>query len=92
MCAKPCAKLMMNTMEAMRAVGDQARVLCIRAEKQSSGNIIVLVQDSGVGVDPEHSSRMFEAFYTTKVEGIDMSLAISPLDHPGTWRATLGCC
>jgi C4-dicarboxylate-specific signal transduction histidine kinase len=69
--------LMMNAMEAMRAVGDQARVLSIRAGKQSSGNIIVLVQDSGVGVDPEHSSRMFEAFYTTKVEGIGMGLAIS---------------
>jgi C4-dicarboxylate-specific signal transduction histidine kinase len=69
--------LMMNAMEAMRAVGDQARVLSIRAGKQSSDNIIVLVQDSGVGVDPEHSNRMFEAFYTTKVEGIGMGLAIS---------------
>ena len=30
-----------------------------------------------MGVDPEHSSRMVEAFYTTKVEGIGMGLAIS---------------
>jgi C4-dicarboxylate-specific signal transduction histidine kinase len=69
--------LMMNAMEAMRAVNDQEQVLRIRTEKQPSGSIVVLVQDSGVGVDPEHLSRMFEAFYTTKVEGIGMGLTIS---------------
>jgi C4-dicarboxylate-specific signal transduction histidine kinase len=69
--------LIMNAMEAMRAVSDRVRVLCIRTEEQASGNIVVLVQDSGVGIDPKHSSRMFEAFYTTKVEGIGMGLTIS---------------
>jgi C4-dicarboxylate-specific signal transduction histidine kinase len=69
--------LIMNAVEAMRAVSDRVRVLRIRTEEQPSGNIIVLVQDSGVGVDPKHSSRMFEAFYTTKVEGIGMGLTIS---------------
>jgi C4-dicarboxylate-specific signal transduction histidine kinase len=69
--------LMMNAVEAMRAVSDRVRVLRILTENQSSGNIVVLVQDSGVGVGPEHSSRMFEPFYTTKVEGIGMGLTIS---------------
>jgi C4-dicarboxylate-specific signal transduction histidine kinase len=69
--------LMMNALEAMRAVSDRARVLRIRTEEQPSGSIVVLVQDSGVGLDPKHSSRMFEAFYTTKAEGIGMGLAIS---------------
>ena len=69
--------LMMNALEAMRAVSDRVRVLRIRTEEQPSGSIVVLVQDSGVGLDPKHSSRMFEAFYTTKVEGIGMGLAIS---------------
>jgi C4-dicarboxylate-specific signal transduction histidine kinase len=69
--------LMMNAVEAMRAVSDRARVLRIRTEEQPSGSIVVLVQDSGVGLDPKHSSRMFEAFYTTKAEGIGMGLAIS---------------
>ena len=69
--------LMMNAVEAMRAVSDRVRVLRIRTEEQSSGNIVVLIQDSGLGVGPEHSSRMFEAFYTTKVEGIGMGLTIS---------------
>jgi signal transduction histidine kinase len=69
--------LIMNAIEAVRAVKDRARVLRIRTEEQSSGNIVVFVQDSGVGVDPEHSSRMFEAFYTTKAEGVGMGLTIS---------------
>jgi C4-dicarboxylate-specific signal transduction histidine kinase len=69
--------LIMNAIEAVRAVKDRARVLRIRTEEQSSGSVVVLVQDSGVGVDPEHSSRMFEAFYTTKAEGVGMGLTIS---------------
>ena len=69
--------LMMNAIEAVRAMSDRTRVLRIRTEEQPSDNIAVLVQDSGVGVDPEHSSRMFEAFYTTKVEGVGMGLPIS---------------
>jgi C4-dicarboxylate-specific signal transduction histidine kinase len=69
--------LIMNAMEAMRAVNNRARVLRIRTEEQHSGSIVVLVQDSGVGIDPEHLNRMFEAFYTTKVQGIGMGLTIS---------------
>jgi C4-dicarboxylate-specific signal transduction histidine kinase len=69
--------LIVNAMEAMRAVRDRARVLRIRTEEQPSDSIVILVQDSGVGVDPEHPNRMFEAFYTTKVQGIGMGLTIS---------------
>ena len=69
--------LVMNAIEAMRAVSDRARVLCIRTQEQHSGSIVVFVEDSGVGVDSEHLSRMFEAFYTTKVQGIGMGLTIS---------------
>src|ERR1700730_1988044 len=69
--------LMMNALEAMRAVCDRVRVLRIRTEEQSSGNVVVLMQDSGIGVGPKHSSRMFEPFYTTKQEGIGMGFTIS---------------
>ena len=69
--------LIMNAIEAMRGASDRARVLRIGTEKQPSSNIFVFVQDSGVGVDPKHASRVFEAFYTTKAEGIGMGLTIS---------------
>ena len=66
-----------NAIEAMRGVKDRRRVLRIRTEEQPSSSVVVLVQDSGVGLDPKYTSRMFEAFYTTKVEGIGMGLTIS---------------
>ena len=69
--------LIVNAVEAMHEVSDRARVLRIRTQEQPSGSIVVLIQDSGVGVDSEHSSRMYEAFYTTKPEGIGMGLTIS---------------
>src|SRR5260370_22436894 len=67
----------MNGMEAMPAVSDRVRVLRIRTAEEPSDSIVVFVQDSGGGVDPKHSSRMFEAFYTTKAQGIGMGLTIS---------------
>jgi C4-dicarboxylate-specific signal transduction histidine kinase len=69
--------LMMNGVEAMRAVSDRVRVLGIQTEEQPSGSVVVLVQDSGVGLDPKDSSKIFDPFYTTKAEGIGMGLTIS---------------
>jgi C4-dicarboxylate-specific signal transduction histidine kinase len=69
--------LILNAMDAMRAVSDRIRILRIRTEEQGSGSIIVRVQDSGAGIDPNDLGRIFEAFYTTKVEGIGMGLTIS---------------
>jgi len=69
--------LIMNAIDAMRAVSERMRVLCIQTEEQASGSIIVRVQDTGAGIDPDDLSRIFEAFYTTKVQGIGMGLTIS---------------
>jgi C4-dicarboxylate-specific signal transduction histidine kinase len=69
--------LIMNAVEAMRTVSDRARVLRVRTEQQSLARIVVVVQDSGVGLDPEHLNRLFEPFYTTKAQGIGMGLTIS---------------
>jgi C4-dicarboxylate-specific signal transduction histidine kinase len=69
--------LVVNAMEAMRSVCDRARVVRIITREGNSGTIVVLVEDSGAGVDIEHSSQIFNAFYTTKAEGIGMGLSIS---------------
>jgi C4-dicarboxylate-specific signal transduction histidine kinase len=69
--------LVMNAIEAMRPVGDRARLLYLQTQKQPPGSIVVMIRDSGVGVDPENSRRIFKAFYTTKPEGIGMGLTIS---------------
>jgi len=38
--------------------------------------ILVSVRDSGVGIDPEAASRLFDALYTTKPNGMGLGLSI----------------
>ena len=42
-----------------------------------SHGVVVAVQDSGIGIDPEHVDRLFNAFFTTKPQGMGLGLAIS---------------
>jgi signal transduction histidine kinase len=52
----------------------------------SSGQVEVAVHDSGTGLLSENLDRVFDAFYTTKSEGMGMGLAISRSiieDHGG---------
>jgi PAS domain S-box-containing protein len=68
--------LILNAIEAMRLSKEQPRKLVIRSAKNSDG-VLVQVQDSGPGIEPERATRIFEPFFTTKTEGIGMGLAIS---------------
>ena len=69
--------LMMNALDAMSAVTDRQRVLRIRTSTYESAAILVALRDSGIGLNPEQMERLFEAFYTTKAEGMGMGLSIS---------------
>jgi PAS domain S-box-containing protein len=68
--------LVLNAVEAMGSVKEGARELSINTEQVQSSDILVAVQDSGPGIDPEHVERVFEPFYTTKTSGIGMGLSI----------------
>ena len=69
--------LMMNGMEAMSSVTDRPRELLIKTGKDDSAHVLTSLTDSGIGLDPEHAERLFEAFFTTKTEGMGMGLSIS---------------
>ena len=69
--------LIMNAIEAMSAVHDRARELTIVSKQDDANGVQVEVRDSGTGLDPERAERVFEAFYTTKAEGIGIGLSIS---------------
>ena len=69
--------LVMNGIEAMRAVADRSRILTVRSLLSDRGNIAVNVADSGIGLDPANRERIFDTFFTTKPEGMGMGLAIS---------------
>jgi len=69
--------LVMNGVEAMASVADRPRELCIRARRHESDQVLVAVQDSGIGIDSQDLEKIFDAFYTTKPQGMGMGLAIS---------------
>jgi PAS domain S-box-containing protein len=69
--------LMMNAIEAMHGVGEDQRELLVRSGTDESQHVVISVQDSGSGFDPQSLEHLFEAFYTTKPHGLGLGLAIS---------------
>jgi PAS domain S-box-containing protein len=68
--------LAMNGIEAMKEVAERPSELLIQSLLDSSGAVLIAVRDTGIGLDPQGMERVFEAFYTTKAEGLGMGLAI----------------
>lgn len=68
--------LIVNAVEAMRGASAGTRELLISTAKDESNAVLVSLQDSGPGLDPEGLNRIFDAFYTTKPHGMGMGLAI----------------
>jgi PAS domain S-box-containing protein len=69
--------LILNGIEAMRAVENRQRELVVRTQRGEGDQVRVAVQDSGVGLDPLNAERIFDAFHTTKPGGMGMGLSIS---------------
>ena len=69
--------LVMNGVEAMATVDDRPRELVIRSQAHENDQVLVAVQDAGVGIDPRHVGELFDAFFTTKPAGMGMGLSIS---------------
>ncbi len=67
--------LMMNAIEAMTQVAGP-RELLISSGADDSKGVVVVVRDSGPGLDSKSLERLFEPFYTTKPQGMGMGLAI----------------
>ncbi|HEY2171991.1 MAG TPA: PAS domain S-box protein [Candidatus Angelobacter sp.] len=68
--------LIMNGIEAMNVIFDRPRVLMIRSDARES-ELLVMVKDSGSGLDPRHLPHIFDTFFTTKKNGMGMGLSIS---------------
>jgi len=68
--------LVNNAIEAMDGIQDDRRILRLSAEHHGDRAIVVTVEDSGTGIDPKQTERIFDAFFTTKPQGMGLGLAI----------------
>jgi hypothetical protein len=69
--------LLRNASDAMVDVHDRPRHVLIRTEREDDEQIRVSVRDNGVGLDPQSMNKLFDAFYTTKHDGMGIGLSIS---------------
>jgi C4-dicarboxylate-specific signal transduction histidine kinase len=68
--------LIVNAMDAMDQIAAEERRLSVRTHPQAAG-VEVAVSDRGGGIPPERLPRVFDAFFTTKSEGLGLGLAIA---------------
>ncbi len=69
--------LVMNGIEAMSNIGERTRELVITTRNTDADQVQVTVEDSGIGLDPNTTSKIFDPFYTTKPGGMGMGLSVS---------------
>jgi C4-dicarboxylate-specific signal transduction histidine kinase len=66
--------LMINGIDAVKAV-DGPRELAITSQRAANEQLLVTVNDNGIGL-PQHTDQIFDAFFTTKPHGTGMGLRI----------------
>jgi len=69
--------LAMNALDAMRQVDVDQRILQFQVTLESPGQLLFSVSDQGNGLPASDRERVFDAFYSTKQDGMGMGLAIS---------------
>jgi PAS domain S-box-containing protein len=77
--------LLRNASDAMSGVTDRSRDLTIRTEKDEGNCVRLTVQDTGEGIATQDIGRLFDAFYTTKRDGMGIGLSVSHsiIEHHG---------
>ncbi len=84
--------LLRNGSDAMNTVDDRPRELLIRTERNEGDRALLSVTDAGIGFDPQSMDKLFQAFYSTKNDGMGIGLSVSRSiieEHDGRLWATL---
>jgi C4-dicarboxylate-specific signal transduction histidine kinase len=68
--------LIINAIEAMSSVANGERSLWVKSDLREANDVLITVEDSGPGVDPNDMNRIFDAFFTTKSQGMGLGLSI----------------
>jgi len=69
--------LVVNAIEAMQGAASKPRILSVSsAASETLGGLVITVEDSGPGIDPDNADKIFEMFFTTKPKGMGIGLAM----------------
>jgi signal transduction histidine kinase len=87
--------LLMNAVQAVQSRPTDARLVVVEARTdEASGEVEIVVRDSGPGISDAIADRIFDPLFTTKPEGMGMGLALSRaiIDAHGgrLWAGNLG--
>jgi len=69
--------LIMNALDSMSSVTQRPKLLRLRSETHNPDGVLLSVEDSGTGIDPNDVERVFDAFFTTKSQGMGIGLSLS---------------
>jgi PAS domain S-box-containing protein len=69
--------LIRNASDAMTDVDDRPRELLIKTQADQDDQVRLSVTDAGIGFGPEIANKLFDAFYTTKKDGMGIGLSVS---------------
>ena len=86
--------LLLNASDALSSIEERPRQIILRTKQDEDGNVRLIVQDNGVGIEPESETKLFDAFYTTKATGMGIGLSVSRsiIEHHGgrIWASSNG--
>jgi hypothetical protein len=82
--------LITNAVDAMADVVDRPRVLRIHTSKSNSTTVRVSIEDSGAGLPAENTARIFEPFFTKKIQGNRPGSCDLPVHRRVSWWTSLG--
>jgi signal transduction histidine kinase len=68
--------LVHNSIEAMATLADRSRLVLVKTDRHDGDAVIVVVEDTGPGIEPTQLAGIFEPFVTTKKKGMGLGLAI----------------
>ncbi|NKL05628.1 PAS domain-containing protein [Rhizobium leguminosarum bv. viciae] len=69
--------LLRNAIEALAGINDRPKQIIIKTQADPTGEVQVSVSDDGVGFASQEMGRIFDAFYTTKPDGMGIGLSVS---------------
>jgi signal transduction histidine kinase len=69
--------LMQNAIDAMKDFSGRRRILRIETDRHGDEAIVISVEDTGPGIEPEKIKSIFDPFFSTKAKGMGLGLAIS---------------